>query len=311
MARSVELVFRVHPALRAADLGVYCIGGPAHSPHVLAQVRLAPLERFTLAVALEPGRYRIAGRGVPRHWSFSVDERAPFDRWDLALRAGASADAPRSSKPGTPQIVLVNDLGHEVVARLERAADRDDAVTAAEAASSDVFRELFPDRVLAPDRLVAVSDVALLFARVADAAERYEREEAQVHQELLALSQEVKAAATLEGGALVKLEGDGVMAVFSDRVAAARAAMSLHRPSTGDAVHAGPARMTTVARQLDCFGKTLHLAEHISRCAEGGELLVSESLLGEAEIARLLAQRTALRGYLRVGSLLVSRTRPA
>ena len=30
-ARSVEAVFRVHPSIREAELGVYCIGGPAHS----------------------------------------------------------------------------------------------------------------------------------------------------------------------------------------------------------------------------------------------------------------------------------------
>jgi len=309
MARSVELVFRVHPALRKADLGVYCIGGPAHSPHVLAQVRLAPGERFTLDLALAPGRYRVTGRGVPARWAFSVDERASFDRWDLPLRAGAAPDVPRSLLPGAQRLVLTNDLGHEVVARLERAAERDDAITAAEAASSSAFRELFPDQLLAPERLVAVSDVALLFARVADAMSRYEREEAKVHGELLALARDVESAAKLEGGALVKLEGDGVMAVFSDRVAAARAALRIERPDVGLSLHAGPARMTTIARQLDYFGKTLHVAEHISRWAEGGELLVSEGLLASAPIAAMLTERAAVSGYLRVGNELVTRAR--
>ena len=39
-ANSVEMIFRVHPEVREADLGVYCIGGPSHSPHVVAQVRV-------------------------------------------------------------------------------------------------------------------------------------------------------------------------------------------------------------------------------------------------------------------------------
>ena len=311
MARSVELVFRVHPALRKADLGVYCIGGPAHSPHVLAQVRLAPGERFTLELALVPGRYRVCGRGVPARWAFTVDPRASLDRWDLPLRAGAASDVPRSLVPGAQRLVLTNDLGHEVVARLERAAERDDAVTAAEAASSSAFRELFPDQLLAPERLVAVSDVALLFARVADAMSRYEREEARVHGELLALARDVESAAKLEGGALVKLEGDGVMAVFSDRVAAARAALRIERPDVGLSLHAGPARMTTIARQLDYFGKTLHVAEHISRWADAGELLVSEALLASAPIAAMLTERAAVSGYLHVGNELVTRARRA
>ncbi|MGE0788168.1 MAG: protein kinase [Sandaracinaceae bacterium] len=311
MARSVELVFRAHPALRPADLGVYCIGGPAHSPHVLAQVRLAPTERFTLELALEPGKYKIAGRGVPPRWSFSIDERAAFTSWDLALRGGDALEMSRSLQPGPVQIVLTNDLPHEVVARLERAEDRDDAVTAAAAASSHVFRQLFPEQVLAPDRLVAVSDVALLFARITDAAVRYEREEAAMHAALLALSDEVQSAARLEGGALVKLEGDGVMAVFADRLAAARAALRLGPERLGVALHAGPARMTTVGRQLDYFGKTVHLAEYMSRWADGGELLVSDSLLGDPDILSLFEQRTAVRGHFHLGSLLVSRTQRA
>ncbi|MCB9596887.1 MAG: protein kinase [Sandaracinaceae bacterium] len=309
MARSVELVFRVHPGLRKADAGVYCIGGPAHSPHVLAQLRLAPGERFALDVTLEPGAFRIAGRGIPTRWSFTVDERAAFERWDLALRGGDSPRRARSLRPGAQQIVLTNDLEHEVVVRLERAEDRDDAVTAAAAAASQRFRQLFPEQVLAPERLVAVSEVALLFARIADAAARYEREEPEMHAELIALSHAVDSAAQLEGGALVKLAGDGVMAVFCDRRAAARAALRLVPPSVGIALHTGPARMTTIGRQLDYFGKTVHLAEEMSRWAEAGEVVVSETVLADPDIAELLREQTAVLGHFCLGHLLVSRAR--
>ena len=58
-ANSVEMIFRVHPEVREADLGVYCIGGPAHSPHVMAQVRVAPSERIELDLGLSEGKYQI------------------------------------------------------------------------------------------------------------------------------------------------------------------------------------------------------------------------------------------------------------
>jgi len=48
-ANSVEMIFRVHPEIRASELGTYCIGGPAHSPHVAAQVRIAPGEALEAA----------------------------------------------------------------------------------------------------------------------------------------------------------------------------------------------------------------------------------------------------------------------
>ena len=164
------------------------------------------------------------------------------------------------------------------------------------------------EQVLAPERLVAISDVALLFVRVVDAIRRYEREEAEVHRELLSLSVQVHDAASLEGGALVKLQGDGVMAVFSDRVAAARAALRLVREGgPAMALHAGAARMTSIGGQLDYFGKTLHVAEHLSRWANAGELLVSEVLLSDGAIVTLLTAPLELSGYARVGDVLASR----
>src|SRR5207253_9821110 len=71
-ARSVEMIFRVHPEVRDADTGTYCIGGPAHSPHVVAQVRLAPAERVELESALPEGNYRLRGPQLPYALDFRV-----------------------------------------------------------------------------------------------------------------------------------------------------------------------------------------------------------------------------------------------
>ncbi|MFK7991315.1 MAG: protein kinase [Sandaracinaceae bacterium] len=309
MARSVELVFRAHPSVRPADTGVYCIGGPAHSPHVVAQVRLAPGERFALDLHLEEGRYTVAGRGLETDWSFSVDPRAPLDTWDLPLRRGAPSSQPRSLGTGGQLLLLTNDFPFEVVARVERATLRSDAVTAADAACNARFRALFPEQVLAPEQLVSISNTALLFASVPSALSRYEEDEAAVHRELLALSQRVEASAAVEGGALVKLHGDGVMAVFSDRVAAVRAAMNVVRgnSSVTVAAHAGPARMTTVGGRLDYFGHTIHLGEQMSRLAAPGELLLSEPLMADPALAPLVQASTRALGYLQVGRSIVGR----
>ncbi len=52
---SLELIFRAHPELRDVDLKTYCIGGPEHLPHVIAQVRVAPGERIDLNLQLGEG----------------------------------------------------------------------------------------------------------------------------------------------------------------------------------------------------------------------------------------------------------------
>ena len=99
-ANSIELIFRVHPEIREADLGTYCIGGPAHSPHVLAQVRVAPGERIELDFELPAGSYRLRGPQLPWSVDFQVQNcrdltavgyrpRVSFRRQQSpALRAG-------------------------------------------------------------------------------------------------------------------------------------------------------------------------------------------------------------------------------
>src|SRR5262249_58645011 len=48
-ANSVEMIFRAHPEVRDSELATYCVGGPAHSPHVAAQARVGPGERLDTA----------------------------------------------------------------------------------------------------------------------------------------------------------------------------------------------------------------------------------------------------------------------
>ena len=63
--RSLELVFRADPEIRQADLGTYCIGGPEHSPHVVAQLRFAPEESIELNLQLNEGVYLLRGPQLP------------------------------------------------------------------------------------------------------------------------------------------------------------------------------------------------------------------------------------------------------
>src|SRR5262249_35080993 len=84
--RSVELIFRAHPSIREAELGVFCVGGPAHSPHVVAQVRVAPGERVELELSLGEGAYRLRGPQL----AAAVDLRvqggvAAVPRWEADL----------------------------------------------------------------------------------------------------------------------------------------------------------------------------------------------------------------------------------
>lgn len=283
LARSVELVFRVEPSIRSADLGTYCIGGPAHSPHVVAQLRLERGKQFTLPVALTEGAYQVRGRGLARSHPFRAVRGAPLKAWGISLRDGLDPEALRIVGEGPIEIRLLNDLDRDVVVRLERSADRRDLVTAADATSNALFRRLFPTEMLSPEELIGISQVALLCAEIPDTAGRYQSDpDRAVHRDLIELQSKVAQAAEAEGGALVKLQLEGVLAVFTDPVAATKASLRLLAamgPRVRVSVHAGTAMLTTINQRLDYFGRTVFTTSELLRDAERGEVVVSEETL--------------------------------
>ncbi|HZW30138.1 MAG TPA: protein kinase, partial [Isosphaeraceae bacterium] len=304
-ANSVELIFRVHPEIRAAELGTYCIGGPAHSPHVVAQVRVAPRERIELPLDLVEGMYLIRGPQLPWKLDVAVRPAATLRRWEIDLASGTAPDLPPAGLRAGGQVLVLNN-GHdrELVIRVERTASRSDALTAARAASLALFRELFPGEILAPGQLATVSTVTLLVTALdpAQADALYQelgdaRAFTVIHEHFQRLGEAIRQG----GGAVVKTQGEGLLASFSDVSAAVRTA--LHLPgqlARGEAtrslrlragIHRGPALAATLNDQLDYFGTTARLAAATLQYACGGQLVMTQAVAADPEVAALLNER--------------------
>ncbi|MBI3409228.1 MAG: protein kinase [Planctomycetes bacterium] len=319
-ANSVELIFRVHPEIRACETRTYCIGGPAHSPHVVAQVRVAPGERLDLDLVLGEGAFRVRGPQLPNSWDFIVDGGALLTRWTLSVPADfiprhdkqdATLIEPPRLLPGRQKLILHNSHNRELVLRVERMAQRSDALTAARATSLALFRELFPGEILDAGQLVSVAAMTFLVIDLNDAS-RLERAG-----NLYAILGEARAFAFLhdyfqlvgdfvrrERGAAVKTVGELVLAVFEDKLAALRAGIALERdlkdelarnwpqvapglaPRVG--VHRGPAMAATVNGNLDYFGTTVDQALRLPALAGGNELVLTRELAGDPQVGEFL-----------------------
>ncbi len=283
LASSVELVFSPHESLRPSDRRTYCLGSPGHAPHVAAQIRIAKGTLFELELSLDDGNYALAGRRLPFTVQFRVQRGAPQSRWELSLTRGPPASLCRSLASGKQVIVLENDTDDEQLVRVERAAGRDDALTAAKVASMPLFRRLFPLEVLSPGQLVNVSDVTLLMAELVDDA-RDEVSDGGSFTLRYALFRRLEERAALEGGAVVKLAGDGVVAVFGDVASAVRAGLALAKDPLPlrAAVHKGPAAAVTFDEHLDYFGRTVRETTKLLGHACARELLLSEAASTDA-----------------------------
>ncbi|MFM9116610.1 MAG: protein kinase domain-containing protein, partial [Planctomycetota bacterium] len=172
-ANSVELIFRAHPELREVETRTYCIGGPAWSTHVVAQIRLLPGERFDLELALGEGEYRVRGAQLPFVVDLRVANYQAVRNWELPLNRPPLATSIPVLESGEQVLTLYNNTQRELEIRLERLAGRSLALTAAAASSLALFREMFPDQTLAPGRMISVTTITLLSLEVCDAGFLY------------------------------------------------------------------------------------------------------------------------------------------
>ena len=295
-ANSIELIFRVNSEIRPGDTGVYCIGGPAHSPHVVAQIRLAPQECFDLDLNLTEGAYRLRGPQLPFVLDFRVDPKAGTNRWKLDLAQGPDPDLPRSLKSGDQLLSLFNDHTAELVVRIERVASRTDAVTAARAASTALFRELFPGECLTPGQLVSIENVTFLATDLQHGDRLYhELGDARAFERIHHQIRKIDEIVRVEGGTLVKTIGEGVLAVFHEPVSAVRAALAVQKLEENDlkiVVHRGPAMVTTLNDQLDYFGTTVNTTHSIVKLVRGSQPHITDAIAGNEQVAALLAKRS-------------------
>jgi class 3 adenylate cyclase len=302
LAGSVEMIFRIHPEIRPSDLGTYCIGGPAHSPHVVVQVRLSAGERMDLELALSEGAYRLRGPQLPAAFDFRVVPATAVGRLEVTIPWGAPPQPAPILRLDGQTLALTNNSSHEVLLRLERTAPREDAVTAARATSLAVFRELFPGEILSADQLVRVATLTFLVTELVDAGQVYaELGDAQTFQVVRLLLSRMHDRVRQEGGAVVKTVGEGILAVFDDPAAAVRVGLDLSTLLRQDqrtaflrvraALHRGSALAANLNDSLDYFGATVNEVMHLPRLARAGELVLSQEIAADLHVSEVLAER--------------------
>lgn len=276
--RSVELTFRPSPSIRELEVHDFCVGGPGLTPHIVAQLLLAPGEHRPVTLALEPGTYRLRALVLEGATRFAVE---PGET--------------RSS------VAFVNDSGEERLVVAERTAWSDQAATAADVTSLQAFRDLFASEALRPGENMAVGSLTILFTDLRDSTRLYrEIGDAPAYGSVVSHFDVLRSAVADEGGAIVKTIGDAVMAVFRRPVSSLRAALRAQRELAAPApeerplllkagIHLGPCIAVTLNGRLDYFGSTVNAAARIVGFSGGDDVVVSETVRSDPEVADLLA----------------------
>jgi len=299
--RQVEVIFRPSPTVRVIpEQLLFCLSGPQSAPHAVVNENLEPGEAKSLPTVLDAGRYNLSLLGTAQNLAVDVvmDGAA-----EAVLDVGNWPTAPLRLAP-RPTLHLSNQMEFTQHLVLERAAWRDDAATAADVTSLQVFRDLFARQVLRAGDEIEIKGVTLMFTDLRDSTRMYRQigdapAFGRVRQHFDLLEEAIAA----EGGAVVKTMGDAVMAVFRQPVMALRAIQKAHaviRDLEGTpqlaikvGIHTGPCIVVTLNERLDYFGSTVNLAARLHSLAEGGEVILSETVSADPEVTAWLGQMAA------------------
>jgi adenylate cyclase len=305
---AVEATFAPALAIREVDVGPYCIGGPARTPHVLAQAVLPAGGEATLPCPIEEGRYRLFVRGGA---AVAVEVRAgapDLVRFTPAPTpiTEALAVAPSGS------IVVENPGSAERHAKLERVGWTDEAARARVVTAMPGFRRDFSTDILRPGVALKVARVGLFFSDLTGSTQLYTTAgDAAAFKLVHDHFDVVIALIESHRGTLVKTIGDAVMAVFSDDVDGLVASVAIlhafeefRRGDDGRlgthiklGVFGGPCYVVTANGVLDYFGQTVNIAARLQGEAKGGELVVEESLADRAIALKMLPEAFVVQRY--------------
>ncbi len=292
---SVEATFMPTPGVRKLDAGQYCVGGPARTPHVVAQSVLPAHGQAVLQAPDEAGRYRLFVRGgatVP----VELVDGAPAE---LEVAEETMAEGKLAIAPGG-RLIVRSSSDAERHCKLERAQFPQNAATAREVTALPGFRRDFSAEVLRPELTLKVSRVALFFSDLTASTQLYSNVGDAAALRLVQDHFEVVTRLIEEhGGTLVKTIGDAVMAVFADDLDGLRASLALlgafevflkGHPDRAQThiklgLYSGPSYLVTANGVLDYFGQTVNIAARLQAQAQSGELVVEASLADQA-IAR-------------------------
>jgi class 3 adenylate cyclase len=202
----------------------------------------------------------------------------------------------RTDERVLPAIWVANQALDDLLKR------RKPILTAKRLLTNQTFRDIHRTDTLAIGQRLKILSLTFLFSDLKDSTELYERVGDLVAFDLVnehfRLLQEIIAS---ERGAVVKTIGDAVMATFEtpDRAIAAALRMREAMSDLGAerqhqslrlkmGIHEGPCLAVTLNAQQDYFGQTVNVASRVQGLAASRSIVVTESVVENAQARALL-----------------------
>lgn len=321
----MELCFSVHSSIRKAYKALFCIGGPAITPHIYLQSyvrRGAPVE-LTAPDHVQGFRLRVlkANHSVNFNMepSFSANSSSATEPISLKYTEQGWPVEELTFTADRHKIILENETENDIIVVFEKIDWDDITVTAAKVNSMNEFRRMFSSEVLAPGHEVSIENVTFFFSDLLGSTIFYEEvgdahAYGQVRKHFDFLMQWIHQ----NNGSIVKTIGDAVMAVFERPEDGVKAALDIqfhladfNRFIEQDqaivikiGIHTGPAIAVNSNDRMDYFGRNVNIAARVQGLSRGNDIAINSSCLEHPQVVELLEAadvtikeyETALRG---------------
>ncbi|MGQ9893975.1 MAG: DUF5939 domain-containing protein, partial [Roseiflexus sp.] len=305
---SVEVRFSVNPDIRDAVDMPYCIGGPANTPHIVAQIALPASGRREVRLRLAPNRYRLRSRQMTARVAFDVADHAESSAAHIVFGSGKAVIDPPVIKAGFAVLTIENATDTSALLVIEQSNWSEQATSAALVTSLTEFRQLFSSEALSPGVGLAIRSLTFMFSDLKGSTAIYEQigdvpAYARVRDHFAVMSAIIGA----HNGALVKTIGDAVMTVFASTRSAVAAALEIQREFTlGEiargnpalriklGMHTGPCIAVNANNLLDYFGSTVNIAARVQNESIGGDIVLTDALIDDPAVHALLQQEKVI-----------------
>jgi adenylate cyclase len=305
----MELCFSVHPTIRKAYKAVFCIGGPAITPHIYLQAFIRTGNPVELRVPEGVNQFRI--RVLQANHSVSIVKGNQLNPITKAVNLEYSSSGWSEEKCDFSEdqhsIVIHNQTENDIIVVFEKVDWDDVVVTAAKVSSMYEFRRMFSSEVLAPGHEVSIENLTILFSDLQGSTSFYENV-GDAH----AYGQVRKHFDFLENwilktrGTIVKTIGDAVMAVFEKPEDGVKAALDIQTHITqfnslmNDqenlplvlkiGVHKGATIAVTANSRIDYFGRNVNIAARVQGLSKGNDVVISRSCMERPQVVQLLSE---------------------
>lgn len=305
---SVELRFSVTRDIREADDAPYCVGGPANTRHILAQLWLPPRGVKELQLRLPVGAYRLRSRQFTGRAPIEACAESGAHTAHIRFDTDEIFVEPGEIAAGQATLVFENATDVSLLVMLEQSAWDVQAASAALVTALAEFRQLFSSEVLAPGLGIAIRNLTFLFSDLKGSTALYDQiGDSSAYVRVRDHFDVMLQIIMRWRGALVKTIGDAVMAVFTSAEDALEACLEIQNEFVSGEIargnpalqvklglHRGPCIAVNANDILDYFGSTVNIAARVQNESIGGDIVVTPEIFTDPGVLTVIEREAPI-----------------